>query len=132
MFERTHNARSWGFRFFATDAVVIGVLAAAAIALRRIENPLWWILIVVAGHFFLFCNIVRIRRRLEFIWAGLFIANIGVWLWFGELGWLGVLCVQLPITLCLVLIELRSGRYHGVLARRTNPRLNDYLEGKIP
>jgi hypothetical protein len=132
MFEQARNARSWGFRFYATDAVVIGVLGAAAIALRQIENPLWWILIVVAAHFFLFCNIVRIRRRFEMIWAGLFIANIGVWLWLGELGWIGVLSVQLPITLCLVLLELRSGRYHGVLARRANPRLNDYLEGKIP
>jgi len=132
MFERARTARSWGFRFFATDAVVIGVLAAAAIVLRQIENPLWWILIVVAGHFFLFCNIVRIRRRFEMIWAGLFVANIGAWLWFGELGWIGVLCVQLPITLCLVVLELRSGRYHGVFARRANPRLNDYLEGKIP
>lgn len=132
MFERARNERSWGFRFFGTDAVVLAVLAAAAIALRQIENPLWWILIVVAGHFFLFCNIVRIRPRFELIWAGLFIANIGVWLWLGELGWIGVLGVQLPITLCLVLIELRSDHYHGVLARRTNSRLDDYLEGKIP
>jgi hypothetical protein len=132
MFERTQGTRTWGFRFFAIDAVVIGVLAATAMALRQIENPLWWLVILVAGHFFLFCNIIRIRRRFELIWAGLFIANIGVWLWFGELGWIGVLCVQLPITVCLVFLELRSARYHGVLARRTNPRLNDYLQGKIP
>jgi hypothetical protein len=132
MFERTQRTRTWGFRFFAIDAVVIGALAAAAMALRQIENPLWWLVILVAGHFFLFCNIIRIRRRFELIWAGLFIANIGVWLWLGELGWIGVLCVQLPITVFLVFLELRSARYHGVLARRTNPRLNDYLQGKIP
>lgn len=132
MFEPAHRPRTWGFRFFATDAVVIGVLAAAAIVLHQIENPLSWILIVVAGHFFLFCNIVRIRRTFEVVWAGLFISNIAAWLWFAELSWIRVLCVQLPITACLIFAETRSARYHGVLAPRTNPRLNDYLAGKIP
>jgi hypothetical protein len=132
MFEPSLNQRTWGFRFFPTDAAVLGVLAVAAIVLRQIDNPLWWILIVVVGHFFLFCNIVRIRRSFELLWGGLFIANIAACLWFGKLGSTGVLCVQLPITAGLVFTEFRSARYHGVLARRTNPRLNDYLEGRIP
>jgi len=132
MFEPTHSHRTWGFRFFPTDAAVIGVLATAAIVLHHAENPLWWILIVVGGHFFLFCNIIRVRRMFELLWAGLFIANIAAWLWFAELRWTGVLCVQLPITAGLVFAEFCSARYHGVLARRTNPRLNEYLEGRIP
>lgn len=85
MFESTHRPRTWGFRFFATDAGVIGVLAVGAIVLHRIENPLWWILIVVAGHFFLFCNIVSTRRSFELVWAGLFAVNTVGWLWYGTM-----------------------------------------------
>jgi hypothetical protein len=132
MFEPKHKPRTWGFRFFATDAVVIGVLAAAAIGLQRTENPLWWMLIVVAVHFFLFCNVFRVRRSFETVWAALFLANSALWLWLENLNWLYLLAIQLTITFCVIVAELRSHRYHGVFATRANPRLNDYLEGSIP
>jgi len=133
MFEPKHKPRTWGFRFFATDAVAIGAFGMAAFVLHRIEQPLWWMLVIVAGHFFLFCNVVRARRSFEVAWAGLFLVNSAVWLWTGDdLDWLRVILIQLPITAGLVIAELRSDRYHGVFARRTNPRLDDYLKGRIP
>src|SRR3569832_754607 len=116
MSDRTNKTRTWGFRFFATDGFVIGGLAALTLVLRQFENPLWWIVIVVAGHFFLFCNIVRIRRKYELIWAGLFLTNVAAWLFFGDLNCIRVLSIQFPITTALVFVELRSPRYHGVLA----------------
>jgi len=131
MFEPKNRPRTWGFRFFASDAVVIAIMAGAAIALRQAKEPLWWILVIVGGHFFLFCNIIRIRRSFEIAWAALFITNISVWTWFENLSCAGVLSIQLPITAVLVIAEIRSARYHGAFASRANPRLNDYLEGKI-
>ena len=131
MFKSISRPRSWGFRFFASDAALIGVFGAAAVVLQRLENPLWWLLIVVAGHFFLFCNVFRLRRSYELSWSAAFLLNAAVWLWFGLLEWPRVLAVQLPITVGLLIAELRSDRYHGILARRLNHRLNDYLEGRI-
>jgi hypothetical protein len=123
--------RTFGFRFSVTDAVVICIVIAAAGVLRRMENPLWWIVLVVVAHFFLFCNTFRIRRNFEFFWAGTFLLNVGVWLWRERLDCLSVLAIQLPITACLLLAEIRSRRYHGIFAARINPRLNDYVEGRI-
>ena len=122
--------RTWGFRFSTTDAIVICLVAAAVVVLQRAENPLWRMLIIVAGHFFLFCNVFRIRRKFEFSWAVLFLINFTVWLWLEMLDWLPVLGTQLPITACLVLAEFRSSRYHGIFAPRTNTQLKEYLEGK--
>jgi hypothetical protein len=132
MFEPTKKARTSGFRFFPSDAVVIVSVALAAIPLRRIENPLWWILAIVLGHFFLFCNVFRIRRWFEMAWALIFFINIASWLLVGELIWKNVLICQLPLTAGLLFAELQSRRYHGIFARWINPRLKDYLEGRIP
>ena len=132
MFESKHKARTWGFRFSLTDALAILAFLIAAGALWRSGNLLWWVLVIAAGHFFLFCNVFRIVRRRELLWAGLFIANVGAWSWFDLLTWSHVLLCQLPITVGLVAVDMRSTGYHGVFARRLNPRLNDYLEGRFP
>ena len=132
MFEPSHQRRTWGFRFSLADAVLIAVFLAAAGGLRLLETPLWWLLLIVAGHFFLFCNVFRIGRRFEYFWAATFILNVGLWSLFGLLAWLTVLAFQIPITAALILLNLRASGYHGVFAKRLNPRLHDYLEGKIP
>jgi hypothetical protein len=131
MCDPTHRPRTWGFRFSATDAVVIAVCAAAALLLRGEGNPLWWLSLVVVGHFFLFCNLVRIRRSFELVWAAAFLVNCALWLLLGELGALPVLASQLPLTAWVVLMEVRSNRYHGILARRLNPRLDAYLARNV-
>jgi hypothetical protein len=131
MFEPIHSARTWGFRFSITDAVAIGVFACATAVLWRLDNPFWWILAIAAGHFFLFCNVFRIVRRRELIWAGLFILNIGIWAWFDHLNWAYLLPCQLPITAGLVVADMCAPGYHGIFASRLNPRLNDYLEERI-
>jgi hypothetical protein len=112
--------------------VAIGVFTGATFILWRLGNALWWILAIVAGHFFLFCNVFRITRRRELIWGGLFLLNMGVWAWSGHLTWIHVLPCQFPITAWLIFAGVREPGYHGVLANRLNRRLNDYLEGRIP
>src|ERR1051326_8718857 len=116
MFETKSKSRTWGFRFFVTDAVVIGAFAFAAILLRRSGNALWWMVVMIAIHFFLFCNVVRIRRSFELLWAAVFVTNILMWLCLDRLNWFGVVAVQLPITTGLVAAEVRSPRYHGIFA----------------
>jgi hypothetical protein len=112
--------------------VVVGVFAGIGFALWRLDNPLWWMFVIAAGHFFLFCNVFRIVRRRELIWAGLYIVNIGAWFWAENLTWTRVLLCQLPITAWLVVADMRGPGYHGVFASRLNERLDDYLEGRVP
>ncbi len=123
--------RTWGFRFSPTDGFVICAFLAVAGGLWRLGNPLWWLILIAAGHFFLFCNVFRIHRRFELAWAGLFIVNVGAWLWFDSLDWRGVLACQAPVTVVLIGLEMRQSRYHGVLAQRLNPQLGEYLAGRI-
>ena len=132
MFEPKHNARTWGFRFSLTDALAIFAFMSAAGVLWRLGNLLWWMLAIAAGHFFLFCNVFRIVRRRELVWSGLFILNVGIWTWLDLLTWPCVLLCQLPITVGLVVADMRSPGYHGVFASRINPQLNDYLDGRFP
>ena len=108
MFEPKRNARTWGFRFSITDALAIFAFMSAAGVLWRLGNLLWWMLVIAAGHFFLFCNVFRIVRRRELAWAGLFIVNVGVWAWLDLLTWPCVLLCQLPITVGLVVADMRS------------------------
>jgi hypothetical protein len=126
------KTRTWGFQFSRTDALAIAVIMAAALVLWRMGSPLWWILVLSAGHFFLFCNVFRIVRRRELIWAGLFILNIGVWAWLDKLTLIRVVLCQLPITAGLIIADMREPMYHGVCARRLNRRLDEYLEGRNP
>ncbi len=130
MFDQRRQLPNWGFRFSMTDAGAIGAAAGAAFFLWRLASPLWWLLLIAAGHFFLFCNVFRIVRRRELLWATLFILNAGLWAWFDRLSWSPVLLCQTPITVAVILMDIRSPAYHGVLARRWNARLGDYLEGR--
>jgi hypothetical protein len=99
----------------------------AAVVLWNYDPVISLLFVIAPGHFFLFCNVFRIRRGPELIWAGLFLVNTCLWWSFVDFGWLGVLAVQTPITAILIALEMRSPSYHGILARRINPRLDDYL-----
>jgi len=112
-----------GFRFSPEDAgvLVIGVVATAV----------WWkfqpalapALPIVLGHFFLFCNVFRISRQSELIWAGVFLGNAIFWAVRSEgfvVNWLAVLLTQTPVTLVLILFEMFRPGYHGVGASLFN------------
>lgn len=132
MCDLDYKARAWGFRFSLTDAIAIGMFLTVAGGLWHLGNPLWWLLVMAAGHFFLFCNVFRIVRHRELIWAGLFVVNVGVWTWLEHLTWSGVLLCQLPITVVLIIADIRAAEYHGVFANKLNPQLNEYLERRLP
>ena len=123
--------RPCGFHVSVRDALVLAAGAVATLLLWDRLGPLALLFPVVLGHFFLFCNLVRLWRRYELIWAAVFMVNLGAWLLSGTLNWWGVLAVQTPLTLALVALQLRSPFYHGVFARRINARLDDFLAGRL-
>ena len=125
------NQRFAGARFSMTDGLVIMVAIALTIWLKRIDHGLWWIVPMVAGHFFLFCNVFLVWRTLEFIWAGIFVINVALHLAMGTKEWWGPCLWQLPVTIVVIALQMKSRWYHGVGARRINPRLEDYLNHKL-
>ena len=86
---------------------------------------------MVLGHFFLFCNVFLVWRSWELLWAGTFIVNAATHLLMDSTSGVPVLLWQLPVTLGVIVWQIRSPWYHGVGARWLNPRLNDYLNGNL-
>jgi len=112
--------RPVGFRAAPWDPVVL-VLAIVAVALLwRPLQPAAWLVATVVLHFFLFCNVFRVRRALELIWSGIFLANVAVFAFIGHIDGALVLLCQLPVTVAVILMEVRSPRYHGVFSRRAS------------
>ena len=82
---------------------------------------------IVLVHFLLFCNVFRLRRSLELLWGIAFVLNVCVWMMMGDVPWWLVLAAQTPITIALILVEMRSGKYHGVGWRWINPQADQYV-----
>lgn len=124
--------RTYGFRFNLTDAVILIISVAASAWLLTSHNPFWWLIPFVVMHFFLFCNIFRVRRAFELIWAAIFIC-LNMWCALRANWNLAIVCaIQLPATICVLAAEIPSRRYHGIFARQWNSSLDDYLSFKIP
>ena len=114
-------ARAAGFRFSLVDAVVIAACSVLTwLAWKPLGSPALGFPVTL-GHFFLFCNVFRIRRSYELLWTAVFVANLAYWALLRDLSWSGVLAVQSPLTVALIVLEMRNPRYHGILWRRLNP-----------
>lgn len=121
--------RTAGFRFSALDAGVLVVGALATAALWPLIDVGALVVPAALGHFFLFCNVFRLERRLELAWAALFVLNASLCVASGSFSWPKVLLVQTPVTLAVIGLEIASPRYHGILSRRLNRHLDEYLLG---
>ena len=131
----THQGkpRTCGFRFSMVDGVAIVICAAATYAAWPAVGSLSLVFPYVLGHFFLFCNVFRVGRPPELIWAGIFVLNFGIWMTAGKFEVTAPLLAQIPVTILIILLECRLPTYHGVLSRSINSRnIDRYLNGEIP
>jgi hypothetical protein len=115
-----------GFRLSSLDVVIL-IAGAAGSAALSIANP--WLGVAAAfvvGHFFLFCNVIRMARPLELIWAGAFAILAITSARFDAPSWPAVLITSTILTLILAAIQIRRPSYHGVGWRTLNPRLPDW------
>ncbi len=115
--------RAPGFRFWWWDGVTIVAGVLLAWLAWPLLGKLALVFPVTLAHFFLFCNVFRLRRNYELVWTGAFLVNLGYWILFRELGWVEVVALQTPLTLLLIAAEARSSRYHGLFWRKLNPEL---------
>lgn len=116
-----------GFRISWSDGAVLAA-GAAAVALAPRELAL--VAGVAVGHFFLFCNVFRIRRGPELLWAGVFVALAGATLAWGRPGWAITVGSALALAAGLIAREMRYAGYHGVGWRRVNPGLPEWWRAR--
>jgi hypothetical protein len=120
-----------GFRLSVLDVFVLVGGTAAVIALSMY---MWWwgfVPAFVLAHFFLFCNVVRMARPLELIWAGVFVALAVATIVFDTPGWLVTTLASLLVTVVVVIVEMRKPSYHGVGWERINPGLRVWWEARV-
>lgn len=67
--------RTWGMRFSRTDAAALVAGAGATVALWGASRDFALLVPVTPGLFFLFCNVFRVARKPELLWACVFLAN---------------------------------------------------------
>jgi hypothetical protein len=97
-----------GFRLSVLDAVV---LVAAGVGSVLLSLLAWWLGFVVAfvvGHFFVFCNVFRIARKLELTWAGIFGTLAVTTIALEVPGWPVTIAVALFAAVVMVALEARK------------------------
>lgn len=120
-----------GVRLSMSDLVVL-LVSGIAVGFVSALNPWWGVAIAfVVLHFFLFCNVLRISRRSELIWAAVFLVMATVALSTGILTWPLVLGAASLVTVVVAVVEMRHASYHGIAWQILNPRLPDWWAATI-
>lgn len=106
-----------GFRFSATDALAIIVCAAVTIWLLPVLGSIAWLFPFVLGHFFLFCNIFRVPRKPELLWASFFITLAAICLVL-DVSILHSMWMVVPVTVGVLLYAVQLPTYHGIYSSK--------------
>lgn len=112
-----------GFRASTSDLCAITAAIVGAAALFDTFPAASVIILVTTFHFFLFCNVFRIRRLPELIWAGIFFLLSAATIRFGTPDWPATIAAALSAATGLILRETRHPSYHGIGWKRLNPGL---------
>jgi len=113
-----------GFRCSVTD---VAIVTAGACALVEVPQLGMWIALAV-GHFFLFCNVLRLARALELAWAAVFV--LGAAAVRGGVAFAPVLTAIAATSLAVTIIAIAQRSYHGVLWRWINPKLPQWWQSR--
>ena len=87
------------------------------------DNPLGISVFFTIAHFFLFCNVLRMRRLYELIWAALFVLLASLSIAVKTPIWPGTIMIMLAVTVLLAVLQMRQPSYHGIFWRQINPGL---------
>jgi len=120
-----------GFRLSKIDILVIIVGVVVAAASFSYSSVFAFLVLFVIGHFFLFCNIIRMSRSSELIWSVIFLALSSTSLLKGIPSWSVTALISILLTVILVVIETRKSSYHGVAWQKVNPGLPEWFSANI-
>ena len=122
-----------GFRLSVSDIAVLIVGVIATVYLW--QKIAWWAGLMIAfpvGHFFLFCNVFRIPRKPELIWASTFVILTSLTLLTEFPGWALTFVTSLAVSTLLVLRQLFQPGYHGVFWKTFNPGMTGWTPRSNP
>lgn len=112
-----------GLRLSKGDVVVLAVGGICSLALWDMADLMSMSILFTLAHFFLFCNVLRMCRLYEMIWAVLFIFFASQTIAVNIPGWTDTVLIMLGVTATLSVLQLRQPSYHGILWQRINPDL---------
>ncbi len=112
-----------GARLSGGDVVGLAALTAGCVALAEVAPDAGLLAAIAVVHFALFCNVFRVARSLELLWASTFVALSSGALALGTPSLLGAGTVACGLGLVVIALEVRKPNYHGVLWQRLNPGL---------
>ena len=112
-----------GFRISLLDGSVLVLGAVGSYWAFRIDPALAIAISFTVGHFFLFCNVVRMSRPRELAWAAIFLLLAISTMRSNTPTWNQSFVLSLIATCVLVIFQARSPSYHGVFWNRINPNL---------
>lgn len=119
-----------GFRLSVIDALIIIIAITAALYLFKTYELIFFIIIFVTTHFFLFCNVIRMSRSFEFCWAFVFVILTAISIKTNLLPLYIAFSLSFALTVVLVLLEIKKPSYHGVFWRQLNPNLEVWFKQK--
>ena len=82
----------------------------------------------VVGHLFLFCNVFRISRKPELVWASLFVLLAVFTVLTENPGWMITFVVSFLVAVVLINQETKKPSYHGVGWQMLNPGLLEWWD----
>lgn len=112
-----------GFRMDRIDGAFILLMTGVAAGTYRFSGWLSLAVVTTVVHFFLFCNVFRIQRSLELIWAGTFVSMASATSLAQIPGWPVTYGLTLSVTLAVIGRGITRPSYHGVGWRILNPQL---------
>lgn len=126
-----------GFRLSLIDCLVIILAFFITFFLSQLSSlslldhnshlVFHYFILFVVGNFFLFCNVFRIRTKLELIWIIFSFLNLIVFIFiFNHLGCF--LLGQLLLSMAVIGYEMTTEHYHGVFAYKINQNIDKYLQ----
>ncbi len=114
-----------GFRLSLIDVVFLLVSACVCYYLFLYDSSIGWLVAMPVIAFFCFCNIFRVRRMPEFIWAGCYmvLAPLGFIL---DMIYLITVMGSSLLILLIAILEMYKPWYHGVGYSLINPDVTDW------
>jgi len=115
-----------GFRISLVDAIVL-IAGTAGSAFLISESAVAAVLLAMPVlHFFLFCNVFRIKRRKELIWATIFVISSALFIVYQMFSPAFLIVVNFLVAVVMIALEMREPDYHGIFWRTINPGLEKW------
>ncbi|HET6426092.1 MAG TPA: hypothetical protein VFG20_20545 [Planctomycetaceae bacterium] len=119
-----------GFRCSLLDVVVLIAGAVTTVATIPIDGRIAFVIGFTVAHFFLFCNVFRISRPLELVWATVFVALCYASFARGQPPWNATTGLSFVVTTIVITLAMRRPSYHGIGWQTINPRLPEWWEAQ--